>query len=98
MADTEICGENECMSLGPHGQIIYAPAGTPFTPGKVIGKFTDDPTPARDFTIDWDREQATCPEGRISTGWSPAVDRGHNEVIKIKFSAKDCGKCAARVR
>ena len=30
--------------------------------------------------------------------WTPAVDRGHNEVIKIKFSAKDCGKCAARAR
>ena len=53
---------------------------------------------ASDFTIDWDKEQATCPEGRISTGWSPAVDRGHNEVIKIKFSAKDCGPCAARTR
>jgi transposase len=53
---------------------------------------------ASDFTIDWDHEQATCPEGRISTGWSPAVDRGHNEVIKIKFSAKDCGPCPARAR
>jgi transposase len=53
---------------------------------------------ASDFTIDWDREQATCPEGRTSLGWSPAVDRGHNEVIKIKFSAKDCGACPAHAR
>jgi transposase len=53
---------------------------------------------ARDFTIDWDREQATCPEGRTSVSWSPAVDRGHNEVIKVKFSAKDCGKCPAHAR
>ena len=30
--------------------------------------------------------------------WTPAVDRGHNEVIKIKFSAKDCGMCPARAR
>jgi transposase len=53
---------------------------------------------ASDFTIDWDQQQATCPEGRTSLSWSPAVDRGHNEVIKIKFSAKDCGACPARDR
>jgi len=53
---------------------------------------------ARDFTIDWDHERATCPEGRTSVSWTPAVDRGHNEVIKIKFSAKDCSMCPARAR
>ena len=53
---------------------------------------------ASDFTIDWDQEHAICPEGRTSARWSPAVDRGHNEVIKIKFSAKDCGPCPARTR
>jgi transposase len=53
---------------------------------------------ARDFTIDWDGEQATCPEGRTSVSWTPAVDRGHNAVIEIKFSAKDCGTCPARAR
>src|SRR5208337_152326 len=51
-----------------------------------------------DFTIDWDQQRATCPEGRTSLSWSPAVDRGHNDVIKIKFSAKDCGACHARAR
>ncbi len=53
---------------------------------------------ASDFTIDWDQEHATCPEGRTSSGWTPAVDRGHNQVIKIKFSAKDCGECPVRDR
>jgi len=52
----------------------------------------------RDFRIDGEAQQATGPEGRISLGWSPAVDRGHNEVIKIKFSAKDCGACPSRAR
>jgi transposase len=53
---------------------------------------------ARDFTIEWDQQKATCPEGRTSIGWSPAVDRGHNEVLKIKFSSKDCGACPAHAR
>jgi transposase len=49
-----------------------------------------------DFTTDWDRQQATCPDVHASTGWTPAVDRGQNEVIKIKFSAKDRGLCPSR--
>ena len=53
---------------------------------------------ASEFAIDWDRRHATCPEGRASVSWSPAVDRGHNEVIKIKFSAKDCGACPSHAR
>jgi transposase len=53
---------------------------------------------ASDFVIDWDRQQATGPEGRASASRTPAVDRGHNDVIKIKFSAKDCGACPARDR
>jgi transposase len=53
---------------------------------------------ASDFAIDWERRQATCPEGRTSVSWTPAVDRGHNDVIKIKFSATDCGACPARAR
>jgi transposase len=46
---------------------------------------------ASDFRIDWEGQQATSPEGHTSTSWSPAVDRGHNEVIKVKFKALDCG-------
>ena len=53
---------------------------------------------ARDFAIDWDGERATCPEGHASVSWTPAVDRGHNQVIKIKFSARDCGACPAHAR
>jgi transposase len=53
---------------------------------------------ASEFTIDWEGQQATCPEGRTSTGWTPAVDRGHNAVIKIKFSARDCGPCPSRAQ
>ena len=51
---------------------------------------------ARGFAIDWDREQATCPAGRTSISWTPAVDNRRNHVIKIKFSTKDCGPCPHR--
>ncbi len=46
------------------------------------------------FQIDWERERATCPAGRTSLSWTPAVDKRTNAVIKVKFSAKDCRHCA----
>jgi len=45
------------------------------------------------FLIDWEHEQATCPEGHTSSSWTPAIDNRTNEVIKIKFSTKDCQAC-----
>ena len=42
----KVCGENDCvLYYGADDRHIHAPAGTPFKPGIVIGKFTDDPTP-----------------------------------------------------
>jgi transposase len=51
---------------------------------------------AQRFAIDWERERATCPAGKTSIGWTPAVDKRTNRVIKIKFSTKDCRNCASR--
>jgi transposase len=51
---------------------------------------------AGNFRVDWEQQRMTCPEGRLSSGWSPAVDKGHNHVIKVKFSAKDCGVCPSK--
>jgi transposase len=53
---------------------------------------------AKDFTIDWVKQQATCPAERTSHSWTPAVDKRHNDVIKIKFSFKDCSPCTFRSR
>jgi hypothetical protein len=51
---------------------------------------------AGDFSIDWERQQAHCPGGATSVSWTPAVDKGSNEVIKIKFSVRDCRTCPLR--
>jgi transposase len=45
------------------------------------------------FLIDWEQQQVTCPEGHTSSSWTPAIDNRTNEVIKIKFSTKDCQVC-----
>jgi transposase len=51
---------------------------------------------AASFKIDWERQQATCPQGKTSLSWSPAVESRSSEVIKIQFSSKDCGPCPSR--
>lgn len=48
------------------------------------------------FLIDWEKQQATCPEGHQSLSWTPAIDNRKNEVIKIKFSTTDCQACPSR--
>jgi transposase len=48
---------------------------------------------AEHFQIHWDQQHATCPAGKTSISWTPAVDNRDNPVIKIKFSSKDCRRC-----
>jgi transposase len=48
------------------------------------------------FTIDWDNEVASCPEGKKSLRWTPAVDGHGTKVMNIKFSGKDCMPCPSR--
>ena len=48
---------------------------------------------ASSFQIDWSAHKAVCPAGKESLSWTPAIDRHDNQVIKIKFSMKDCKSC-----
>jgi transposase len=48
---------------------------------------------AGDFQLDWHSRQATCPAGKTSLSWSDAIDNRTNQVIKIKFSSRDCRRC-----
>jgi transposase len=48
---------------------------------------------ADDFTVDWHQQIVTCPEGKTSASWTPAIDGRDNEVIKIKFLSADCAAC-----
>ena len=48
-----------------------------------------------DFTVDYDRETVTCPQGKTSSSWSPCTQRGR-EAVMAMFSSGDCGPCPAR--
>jgi transposase len=57
-----------------------------------------DGSTAADFTIDWEGRRVVCPEGHSSSGWTPAVERDHTEVVHIKSSRKDCKACPSPSR
>ena len=51
----------------------------------------------RDFSLDWEHEQAHCPQGHTSSSWTPTTTRGQ-DVIKIKFAYTTCGACPMRAQ
>ncbi len=48
------------------------------------------------FVIDWEQEQATCPQGETSVKWTPGVNMNGDPVVRIRFDKATCRSCAAR--
>jgi transposase len=47
------------------------------------------------FTVDFDRQQATCPQGHTSSTWNPVTQRGTDTIV-ISFASTTCGPCPVR--
>ena len=47
------------------------------------------------FIIDWEAKKVECPNGKMSSSWTPAVEHG-KDLFKVKFSMKDCEPCPFR--
>ncbi|MFJ9821668.1 hypothetical protein ACIRU3_41775 [Streptomyces sp. NPDC101151] len=47
------------------------------------------------FPFDWDRRQATCPQGAVSREWRPLRISGH-DYIQVKLAKADCLACPVR--
>jgi transposase len=47
------------------------------------------------FTIDFDNQQATCPQGAVSSSWSPASQRGTDAIV-VSWPATTCKPCPAK--
>src|SRR5512135_3519269 len=50
------------------------------------------------FTIDWEAQRVTCPEGKTSVLWKPGQDRWGNAVIHTEFARRECQACRSRPR
>ena len=49
------------------------------------------------FTIDWEAKQVTCPEGQVSSSWTPARSKGTSFTL-VRFAKGTCQPCPARAR
>ncbi|WP_416986605.1 transposase [Streptomyces sp. T028] len=48
------------------------------------------------FVIDFDRREATCPNGQVSGNWRDLPVAESTSVV-VKFDARQCGRCPQRV-
>jgi transposase len=63
----------------------------PSWPGKVEGGYTIDR-----FEVDWDKQWVRCPQGKLSSAWSPQTDQAGTPYISVMFRQADCAACLAR--
>jgi transposase len=47
------------------------------------------------FTIDWEQQRVTCPQGVQNTIWSPCIERGRESIV-VRFPATACQTCPVR--
>jgi len=47
------------------------------------------------FSIDWETETVTCPQGRVNSSWTP-IQREGKSIIQVRFSQTDCKVCPSR--
>jgi transposase len=53
------------------------------------------------FTVDWEAQHVICPQGHISSSWTPMQDRRHvhtRDMITVACSAHDCRPCPSRAQ
>ena len=49
------------------------------------------------FTLDWEKQQATCPAGKASTSWGSFFTKPYNQpIVKVRFLQSDCAACSSR--
>jgi transposase len=51
-----------------------------------------------DFLIDWQAQQVTCPQGKISRHWKPEHGPRDKPTIQVQFSKADCLACPVRAQ
>lgn len=78
------------LAARAQGITLLGPLLGDYSPQARSGGFTVEA-----FTIDWEREQVRCPEGAVSTSWSPCTQRGTDAIV-VRFDRDTCAGCPVR--
>ncbi len=80
------------QSQTQHSITLVGPTrGNPTWQAKIPGGYTPE-----QFDIDWEKEQVTCPQGKVAPYWAERVDRKGKPFITVDFSTRDCHPCPMR--
>jgi transposase len=58
---------------------------------QVAGAYTIE-----QFTVDWERQQVCCPQGKWAASWHERVEQDGSPYIVAAFRRQDCQACPAR--
>jgi transposase len=86
VVDSGFMSAGELMAARLRGITLLGPLppGRPARPGGYA---------LTSFSIDFDRQQVTCPRGAISSRWAPFTRRDGIELINVQFPARTCQAC-----
>jgi hypothetical protein len=91
-ADAGYASAEMLLAARARGITLLAPVPPGSSPQARTGGYTADM-----FTIDWDTRQVTCPQGAVSSSWTPARSKG-TPIIFARFAKATCQPCPARAR
>ena len=91
-ADSGYASAELLLAARARGITLLAPLLPDPSPQARSGGYTADM-----FTIDWEAKQVTCPEGQVSSSWTPARSKG-TSIILARFAKATCQPCPARAR
>ena len=91
-ADSGYISADLLVSSRHRGLTLLGPLLADTSPQARTGGYTQQA-----FTVDFDREQVTCPQGAVSSKWAPLRQgRDGKEAISVRFAAATCRTCPAR--
>ena len=70
-ADSAVCQRRPAAAARARGITLLAPVPPDSSPQARSGGYA-----AAMFTIDWESKQVTCPQGSVSSSWTPARSKG----------------------
>ena len=92
-ADTGYASADLLLAARARGITLLAPLPPDGSWQARSGGYTADM-----FTIDWDSQQVTCPQGARSSFWTPARNTNGTDVILARFAQATCRPCPARAQ
>jgi len=88
--DAGYAGADQLLDARAQGITLLAPLAAGTSPQARAGGYTTDM-----FTIDWEHQKVTCPQGALSRKWTATRNSGR-DVFIAGFPAATCRACPAR--